>query len=270
MKLIPLFFVALLQVIVMATNVQISRVEADGISIFYRHAGSPSKPTILLLHGFPASSHTFRNLIPLLAEKYYVVAPDFPGFGFTDVPAARNYSYTFANLATTTGAFLDKLKIQKYSIYIFDYGAPVGFRLALQRPDAVTAIVSQNGNAYVEGLGPFWDNLRPLWATNSTEARAAATALLDYNTTKSQYTTGEPDEGAGVPPESYSMHFSIIPRPPQLFYLLYWYACLTWLTRNLQHSMRRFCSAQDRLRFRSISSTITALTLKCTRRGKST
>ena len=122
-------------------------VTADGVEVFYRSAGSSTAPVVLLLHGFPSSSHMFRNLIPLLASKYYVIAPDLPGFGFTVVPASRNYKYTFASIAQTTAAFLDVLNIKKFAVYIFDYGAPIAFRLALERPDAITALVTQNGNA---------------------------------------------------------------------------------------------------------------------------
>ena len=197
----------------MAT-VQTSHVDADGVSVFYRHAGNPQNPTMLLLHGYPSSSFQFRNLIPLLAPHYYVLAPDLPGFGFTDVPAARNYTYTFANLATTTGCFLDALHVKRFAVYIFDYGAPTAFRLALQRPDAISAIVSQNGNAYDEGLGPFWDNLRPLWADDSTANRAAAAAFArDPASTKAQYTDGFPDGGARVPPETYTLDVALLGRP---------------------------------------------------------
>ena len=132
----------------------IDRVQVDdGVNIFYRSAGLETAPVLLLLHGFPASSLMFRNLIPLLAISYRVIVPDLPGFGFTEVPEGRNYNYTFANLATTIEAFLDALNINRFAVYIFDYGAPVGLRLALSRPSAVSAIISQNGNAYEEGLG---------------------------------------------------------------------------------------------------------------------
>ncbi|KAK7682365.1 hypothetical protein QCA50_014570 [Cerrena zonata] len=143
---------------------QNNRITVDGgIDIFYREAGRISAPKILLLHGFPSSSHQFRNLIPRLATKYHVVAPDLPGFGFTVVPESRGYTYTFESLAKTIGAFVDALKFTKYAIYIFDYGAPTGLRLMLDRPGSVTAIITQNGNAYLQGLGDFWDSLRAYW-----------------------------------------------------------------------------------------------------------
>jgi pimeloyl-ACP methyl ester carboxylesterase len=143
----------------MMSTTEIKSVVVDsGISVFYRTASSadnPTAPTILLLHGFPTSSHQYRNLIPILSQRYRVVAQDLPGFGFTPVPAERNYTYTFAELTATIGAFLDALDIQSFAVYIFNY-APVLLRLALQRPQAITAIVSQNGNAYSEGLGDAW------------------------------------------------------------------------------------------------------------------
>src|SRR6266404_461321 len=131
----------------------VHKVEADGVQVFYRTAGEANAPAILLLHGFPSSSFMFRELIPRLADDYRVIAPDLPGFGFTEVPPARQYSYTFDRLALTMEAFTRALKINRYAIYVFDYGAPTGFRLAMAHPDRVTAIVSQNGNAYEEGLG---------------------------------------------------------------------------------------------------------------------
>jgi pimeloyl-ACP methyl ester carboxylesterase len=138
----------------MAVPTTYQTIEVDGLNLFYRTAGCSKNPTILLLHGFPSSSHQYRNLIPLLAGKYHILAPDLPGFGFTTVPPAREYSYTFSSLATTVGLFLDALSIGSFSVYIFDYGAPTVLRPALQRPNAITAIISQNGNAYDEGLGP--------------------------------------------------------------------------------------------------------------------
>jgi pimeloyl-ACP methyl ester carboxylesterase len=128
-------------------------VDADGVSVFYREAGPAGAPVVLLLHGFPASSFQYRELIPRLADKYHVIAPDLPGFGFTEIPSARNYKYTFDALAKTIEAFTGALKLGKYALYVFDYGAPTGFRLAMAHPERITAIVSQNGNAYEEGLG---------------------------------------------------------------------------------------------------------------------
>lgn len=136
-------------------------------SVFYREAGPPDAPVVLLLHGFPSSSHQYRYLIPILATVYHVIAPDFPGFGFTAM--LSDFPHTFANIADVIEGLLDHLCIKKFAVYIFDYGAPTGFRLALRRPDAVTAIISQNGNAYDEGLGAFWDPIKQYWSTGSQE-----------------------------------------------------------------------------------------------------
>ena len=142
----------------------IRRVEADGIQVFYREAGDPQAPVVLLLHGFPTSSFMFRELIPRLADRYRVIAPDLPGFGFTEVPEKRKYTYTFDALAATVDAFTKVLQLNRYAIYVFDYGAPTGFRLAMAHPERITAIVSQNGNAYEEGLGDAWGPIRKYWA----------------------------------------------------------------------------------------------------------
>lgn len=167
---------------------------ASNISISYISAGSPTLPTILLLHGFPSSSNQYRNLIPLLASTYHIIAPDFPGFGLTTYPA--DYTFTFDNLALTTSAFLTALNIATYAMYIFDYGAPVGLRLAMAKPSSVKAIISQNGNAYVEGLGhPFWDPIEALWADPSAENyETVRNGVLTLEATAFQYT-------AGVPPQ---------------------------------------------------------------------
>src|SRR5262245_32010646 len=149
----------------------VQSVEADGVRVFYRAAGDPSAPVVLLLHGFPASSFMFRELIPRLADDYRVIAPDLPGFGFTQIPADRNYVYSFDQLALTTEAFTKALKINRYAIYVFDYGAPTGFRLAMAHPENVTAIVTQNGNAYEEGLGDAWSPIRQYWASPTAANR---------------------------------------------------------------------------------------------------
>lgn len=189
----------------------IKRVEADGLKVFYREAGSVDAPVILLLHGFPSSSHQYRNLIPLLSQKYHVVAPDMPGFGFTEVPKSRNYAYTFANLATTIEAFLDALNIKKFSVYIFDYGAPTALRIALHRPDAVQAIISQNGNAYDEGLGEFWDPVRALWKENSATNRETVRAgILTLEATLWQYEFGSKSDFA---PEAPYLDWALLSRP---------------------------------------------------------
>ena len=198
----------------MSSQTEISTINADGVEVFYRAAGSKSAPVVLLLHGFPSSSHMFRNLIPLLSSKYRVIAPDLPGFGFTVVPPSRNYTYTFANLATTTEAFLDALSIKKFAVYIFDYGAPTAFRIALHRPQAITALVTQNGNAYEEGLGKdFWAPLQQYWTTGSGEVRETIrSAALNFNTTKWQYVFGSPHPES-IPPETYHLDTALMERP---------------------------------------------------------
>ena len=152
-------------------HMSIRRVEADGVTVFYRQAGSANSPVVLLLHGFPTSSFQFRELIPSLSDRYRVIAPDLPGFGFTEVPDQRRYKYSFDALASTMLTFTDVLQLKSYALYVFDYGAPVGFRLAMARPDRVTAIVSQNGNAYEEGLGDAWAPIRKYWAAPTKENR---------------------------------------------------------------------------------------------------
>ncbi|KAL9614970.1 MAG: hypothetical protein Q9167_000612 [Letrouitia subvulpina] len=191
---------------------------SSGIELFYREAGDASKPTILLLHGFPSSSHQYRNLMALLAVSYHVLAPDLPGFGFTIVPPRLNDAYTFASLANTTAEFLDVLKISKFSVYVFDYGAPTAFRIALQRPEAISAIVSQNGNAYVEGLKDFWNPIREFWRNDTPEIRKQlADTLFSPATTKAQYTNGvtSPELLKQIPPETYTLDQALLERPGQ-------------------------------------------------------
>src|SRR5215510_12273718 len=188
-------------------------VEADGVRVFYRAAGDTTAPVVLLLHGFPASSFMFRELIPRLADHYRVIAPDLPGFGFTEVPAERKYAYSFDGLASTLDAFTEVLKIDRYAIYVFDYGAPTGFRLALAHPDRVTAIVSQNGNAYEEGLGDAWGPIRKYWASPTAENREVIRQnILTLEGTRWQYTHGVSD-AESIPPESYTLDAALLERP---------------------------------------------------------
>ena len=196
-----------------AAPASVQTVEADGVRVFYRAAGDPSAPVVLLLHGFPASSFMFRELIPRLADDYRVIAPDLPGFGFTQVPAERNYVYSFDQLASTTEAFTKALKINRYAIYVFDYGAPTGFRLAMAHPERVTAIVTQNGNAYEEGLGDAWDPIRKYWAAPTAENRdILRQSILTAGGTRWQYTHGVPNPES-VPPESYTLDTALLERP---------------------------------------------------------
>jgi len=193
------------------TSTTFNTAAVDGIKIFYREAGQKDKPVILLLHGFPSSSHQFRNLIPLLSSKYRVIAPDLPGYGFTEIPEARKYAYTFENIALSIEALLDELNIKKYSVYIFDYGAPTGLRLALRRPEAIQSIISQNGNAYDEGFGAeFWAPVRQMWENPTTEIREKIrSALLTLETTKWQYENGAK---APVAPEAYWLDYTLFSR----------------------------------------------------------
>jgi len=191
----------------------VATIKVDDVDVFYRTAGPADAPTVVLLHGFPSSSHMFRNLIPLLATRYRVVAPDLPGFGFTVVPASRNYTYTFASLAQTFTAFADALSLTRFALYIFDYGAPTGFRFALSRPDAIAALVSQNGNAYTEGLGqPFWSQLEKLWASGAQQDRDALRPLLELPATQWQYHNGHPRPEA-VQPEAFYLDQALMDRP---------------------------------------------------------
>jgi len=193
--------------------VSVRKVEADRIQVFYREAGEPKAPVVLLLHGFPTSSFMFRELIPRLADDYRVIAPDLPGFGFTEVPAERKYVYSFDRLALTIEAFTQALKIDRYAIYVFDYGAPTGFRLAMAHPDRVTAIVTQNGNAYEEGLGDAWGPIRQYWASPTAENREVLRKnILTLEGTRWQYTHGVANPES-VPPEAYTLDTALLERP---------------------------------------------------------
>jgi pimeloyl-ACP methyl ester carboxylesterase len=190
----------------------IHKVEADGVRVFYREAGDPNAPVVLLLHGFPASSFMFRELIPRLASDYRVIAPDLPGFGFTEIPPDRKYVYSFDRLTATMNAFTQALKLRRYALYVFDYGAPTGFRLAMAHPDRVTAIVSQNGNAYEEGLGDAWAPIRKYWAEPTPENRETIRKnILTLDGTRWQYTHGVTDPQS-VPPESYTLDAALLER----------------------------------------------------------
>lgn len=193
--------------------VRYKHIEADGVRVFYREAGDPSAPVMLLLHGFPSSSHMFRDLIPLLAAHYRVIAPDLPGFGFTEVPEARGYRYSFDNLAITLGHFVDALKLTRYALYVFDYGAPVGFRLAMAHPKRVSALVSQNGNAYLEGLGDAWAPIRAYWAEPTAVNREVIrNAVLSLEGTRYQYLHGV-ERPELVAPESWMLDLLLMQRP---------------------------------------------------------
>lgn len=179
------------------------KVDVDGFNIFYREAGQ-ADATILLLHGFPSSSHMFRDLIPLLADRYHVIAPDLPGFGQSDMPAHTDFAYSFEHLTDVIERFTEVIGLDRFAIYVFDYGAPTGFRLALRNPGRVTAIISQNGNAYTEGLSEGWNPIRTYWEDASVENREALRGLLAPETTYWQYTHGVADSAA-VSPDGYTL-----------------------------------------------------------------
>ena len=188
------------------------KISVDGNGIFYREAGPPTAPNILLLHGFPTSSHMFRNLIPLLADRYHVIAPDFPGFGFSDAPNRKQFRYTFDNLAKTIDQFTKAIGLERYAIYVFDYGAPVGFRLALAHPERITAIISQNGNAYEEGLSQGWNPIQKYWKDRTAANRDALRDFLTSESTRSQYVYGVQD-ATQVAPETYTLDSALLARP---------------------------------------------------------
>ena len=190
----------------------IHRVEADGVTVFYREAGAADAPLVLLLHGFPTSSFQYRELMPRLADRYRVIAPDLPGFGFTEVSEQRRYKYSFDALARTVLAFSNALGLDRYALYVFDYGAPTGFRLAMARPERVTAIVSQNGNAYEEGLGDAWAPIRRYWSEPSSENREAVRQALSPEGIRWQYTAGVPNPDV-IAPEGYTLDAAMIARP---------------------------------------------------------
>jgi pimeloyl-ACP methyl ester carboxylesterase len=186
--------------------------DVDGLKVFYRQAGREDAPKLLLLHGFPSSSAMFRELIPRLADRFHIVAPDLPGFGQSDMPARENFAYTFANIADVIGRFTEVVGFDRFAVYVFDYGAPTGFRLALAHPERITAIISQNGNAYEEGLSDGWNPIRAYWRDASPANREALRVLLAHETTVWQYTHGVPDT-ALVSPDGYSLDDFYLRRP---------------------------------------------------------
>lgn len=184
----------------------------DGVNIFYREAGPKDAPVLLLLHGFPNSSHMFRNLMPHLSDKFHLIAPDFPGFGFTIVGEDRRYPFTFEAMAETLTAFVNSLGLKRYLLYVFDYGAPIGFRHAMAYPDHIAGIVSQNGNAYEEGLGEIWAPVRAYWIQPTTERREALMERLTLSGILEEYLHGVPDP-LSVPPEAYWLDSALMSRP---------------------------------------------------------
>lgn len=187
-------------------------VEIEGQSIFYREAGPTDAPTVLLLHGFPTSSHMFRNLIPALADKWHVIAPDYPGYGQSSMPSVDEFDYTFDHMAELMEKFTEKLSLDHYSLYLMDYGAPVGFRLATKHPERVDSLIIQNGNAYDEGLREFWIPLKAYWVEQNTETEKPLRGLLTIDATKWQYTEGVRNTEA-ISPDNWVVDQALLDRP---------------------------------------------------------
>jgi pimeloyl-ACP methyl ester carboxylesterase len=205
-------------------NIKNQTITVDGQTIFYREAGDKDKtPTILLLHGFPTSSHMFRNVIPALADKFHLVAPDYPGFGYSSMPPVDTFEYTFDHLAEIVDKFVHQIGLEKYSLYVMDYGAPVGYRLAVKHPEKIEALIVQNGNAYEEGLGEFWEPLRAYWSEPNEKNKNALKKFLTLEATRWQYTHGVKNENA-ISPDNWIHDQSLLDRPGnneiqlQLFY----------------------------------------------------
>ena len=194
------------------TAINYRTAEVDGLKIFYREAGPAHAPTLLLLHGFPSAGHMFRDLIPLLAERFHLVAPDLPGFGQSDMPSRDSFKYTFDNLAAAISRFTEVIGQRRFAIYIFDYGAPVGLRFAAKHPERITAIISQNGNAYEEGLSEGWSPIQAYWREPTQANRDALRSFLAPETTRFQYTHGVSDPSL-VSPDGRSLDDYYLTRP---------------------------------------------------------
>ena len=194
------------------TAVRYQSADVDGLKVFYRQAGPADAPALLLLHGFPSASHMFRDLMPLLADRFHLIAPDLPGFGQSDMPARSTFAYTFDRIAAVIDRFTEVIGAKRFALYVFDYGAPTGFRIAAKHPDRITAIISQNGNAYEEGLSDGWNPIRAYWREPSPANREALRAFLSPDTTRWQYTHGVSD-GTTVSPDGQSLDNFYLARP---------------------------------------------------------
>lgn len=196
------------------STVSYHKVDIDGVKVFYREAGSKTAPTLLLLHGFPTSSHMFRELMPKLADRYHVIAPDYPGYGQSDQPAMDKFTYSFDNLASVMEKFVAKLGLNSYALYVMDYGAPIGFRLAAAHPERITALVVQNGNAYDEGLdNDFWMPVKEYWKDKSEAKAAKLRPILELGGTQWQYTEGFRDPATNVSPDTWMLDQAYLDRP---------------------------------------------------------
>jgi len=193
-------------------QVKFNKVDVDGFGVFYREAGRKGAPALLLLHGFPSSSHMFRDLIPLLADRFHIIAPDLPGFGHSDMPSRADFTYTFDAIANVIDRFTEVIGLDRFAVYVFDYGAPTGFRIAMRHPERITAIISQNGNAYEEGLSQGWNPIQAYWKDPSDANRQALRAFLKPEITRWQYTHGVADASV-VSPDGYSLDDFYLARP---------------------------------------------------------
>lgn len=198
----------------MSRQIQNSTVDVDGVEIFYREAGDRKNPAILLLHGFPTSSVMFKNLMTMMADAFYLIAPDYPGFGFSGFPDKNEFEYSFDNIASYINKFTDAIQLRNFSLYLHDYGCPIGLRICVKHPSKIQRIIIQNGNAYIEGIGPQWDETREYWENPTEEKRKKVSSFLSEEGTKMQYTAGLPAElHSRVGPELWTLDWQRMSRP---------------------------------------------------------